>query len=375
MRVLHLTAGNLHGGIETYLVTLARCRGLAPAMEPHFGVCFPGRLRDELAAAGVPVHDLGPVRLSRPWTVLRARRRVRAVLVGFGAAVTHGGWPHAVFGPAVRRAGVRLATAVHGDLGRPGWLDRWAARTRPDVVVANSRFTAAPAARLFRRSPVEVVYPPVPAALTADRDAVRRQVRADLGASPDAVVILQASRPERWKGPAVHLDALARLRDLPGWEAWFAGGAQKAGEAEFLTELVTAAARAGIGHRVRFLGQRADVARLMAAADVYCQPNTGPEPFGLSLVEALAAGLPVVTSAFGGAAEIVDETCGVLTPPGDAAAIAAALAGLIRDAERRRVLGAGGPVRAAALCDSARQMARLAAILAWEPAVRASVEA
>ena len=50
---------------------------------------------------------------------------------------------------------------------------------------------------------------------------------------------------------------------------------------------------------------------LLAAADLFCQPNTAPEPFGLSLVEALQAGLPVVTSGIGGACEIVDASCGV----------------------------------------------------------------
>jgi glycosyltransferase involved in cell wall biosynthesis len=364
-----LSAGNLYGGIETYLATLGRYRHLATDMEPHFGLCFQGRLWEELTAAGVPVCDLGPVRISRPWTVLRARRRLRALLgkTGFAAALTHGCWPHAVFAPVVRRAGVRLANAVHGELSHPTWLDRWAARTRPDVVVANSQFTATPAAKLFARSPVEVVYLPVPAAELPDRGAVRREVRTALGTPPEAVVILQASRLEAWKGQAVHIAALARLKDLPGWEAWFAGGGQKAGEAEFLAELQEAARRAGIADRVRFLGQRSDVARLMAAADVYCQPNTGPEPFGLVFVEALQAGLPVVSSGFGGAVEIVDESCGVLTPPGDPAAVADALAGLIRSPERRRALGAAGPRRAAELCAPERALPRLAECLAAAP--------
>ena len=69
LKVLHLSAGNLYGGIETFLTTLARMRHLAPGMEPEFGLCFRGRLWDELVATGVPVHDFGPVRLSRPWTV------------------------------------------------------------------------------------------------------------------------------------------------------------------------------------------------------------------------------------------------------------------------------------------------------------------
>jgi glycosyltransferase involved in cell wall biosynthesis len=334
-------------------------------MEPHFALCFPGRLRDELTAAGAAVHDLGPVRFSRPWTLLRARRRLRRLLrdVPVAAAVTHSCWPHAAFAPVVRAAGVRLVNAVHDVLTGRNWLDRWAARTPPDLVVTNSRFTAGPAATVFPKSPVEVCYLPVPAPEIPDRDAARRQVRTELGTPADAAVILQASRLERWKGQAVHVEALARLKDLPGWEAWFAGGAQKAGEAEYLDELKGSAARAGIADRVKFLGQRSDVPRLMAAADVYCQPNTGPEPFGVVFVEALYGGLPVVGSASGGTQEIVADSCGVLAPPGDAAAVAAALAGLVRDPLRRRKLGDGGPARAAELCDPARQLGRLAAPL------------
>jgi glycosyltransferase involved in cell wall biosynthesis len=365
MRVLHLYAGNLFGGVETYLVTLARYRHLVPQMEPHFALCFPGRLRDELTAAGVPVHDLGPVRFSRPWTLLRARRRLRQLLgdVTFDAAVTHACWPHAAFAPVVRSAGVRLVNVVHDVLTGRNWGERWAARTPPDVVVTNSRFTAGPAAVLFPRSRVEVSYLPVPAPDVPDRDAARRQVRAELRTPADAVVILQASRLESWKGQGVHVAALARLKDLSGWEAWFAGGAQKAGEAEYLDGLKAAARRAGVADRVRFLGQRTDVPRLMAAASVYCQPNTAPEPFGVAFVEALYAGLPVVGSASGGTAEIVTDSCGVLTAPGDVAAVAEALAGLVRDPVRRGKLAQNAPARAAELCDPARQYARMCGLI------------
>ncbi len=165
------------------------------------------------------------------------------------------------------------------------------------------------------------MYLPVPPP-TVDRTAARTQLRDELDTPTEAVVILQASRLERWKGQAVHLEALARLKNLSGWVAWIAGGPQKAGEGEFLDELKAAAGKTGIADRVRFLGQRSDVQRLMAAADVYCQPNTGPEPFGLVFVEALYSGLPVVTSNSGGAIEIVTNACGVLCPPGDAGAVA-----------------------------------------------------
>jgi len=360
MKVLHLTSGNLFGGIETYLLTLARLRHLCPSMEPYFGLCFPGRLRGELTTTGVPIYDLGPVRVSRPWTVLKARHRLKRILRGtaFDAVITHGTWPHGVFAPAVKHAGVRLLNAVHDYLDRKHWINRWAARTPPDAIVANSNFTAPSARELFPGVNSRVIYLPV-APPDLNQNAARRDIRAELGTAPETVVILQASRLERWKGQSVFLGALGLSKATPGWEAWVAGGSQKAGEGEFLAELKSDAERMGIADRVKFLGQRADVPRLMAAADVYCQPNTGPEPFGIAFVEALYSGLPVVSSNFGGALEIVDDTCGQLCPPGDVAAVAAALLGMIAYAGSRRSLGEAGPVRAAALCDPSRQLAAL----------------
>ena len=112
------------------------------------------------------------------------------------------------------------------------------------------------------------------------------------------------------------------------------------------------------------MGERADVPDLLAAADIHCQPNSAPEPFGLAFVEALYASLPVVSSDAGGVPEIVTPACGILVPPGDAEALRAALASLIADPERRTVLGAAGPARARALCDPQRQLELLEAALA-----------
>ena len=141
--------------------------------------------------------------------------------------------------------------------------------------------------------------------------------------------------------------------------SWQVGGAQRPHELRYLEELKQHAARLGIASRVRFLGERSDVPRLLAAADIHCQPNLRPEPFGITFVEALMAGLPVVTAAFGGAKEIIDESCGILVPPGDARALAASLRRLISDRNLRTRLGAAGPMRAHKLCDSATQMSRL----------------
>ena len=93
------------------------------------------------------------------------------------------------------------------------------------------------------------------------------------------------------------------------------GGAQRGHEARYLEALRAKAAKLGIGPRVNFLGQRGDIARLLAAADIYCQPNTGPEPFGITFIEGLYAGLPVVTTAMGGRSKLSTAPAGYRLSP------------------------------------------------------------
>ena len=352
--MLHLAAGNLFGGVERVLVTLAKLRHLAPDVEPEFGLSFRGRLGDELAATGVAVHDLGAAQFRRPWTVVAARRRLRTLLDTrrYEVVVAHACWPHAVFAPTVRAARVRLVTFAHDALAGRHWLERWAARTPPNRVLANSRDTLGSVPRVFANVPAAVAYLPVEAAAPRDPDDVAK-LRRELETPSGDVVVLHASRLERWKGAAVLVEALGRLADVPGWTLWLAGGVQKPGEAAYLAELRQAARRPGVAGCVRFLSQRDDVPRLMQAADLFCQPNTAPEPFGVALVEALAAGLPVVTTGLGGAAEVVTRACAVLVEPGNPTALADVLRTLIASPSERQRLGAAGPARACELCDPA----------------------
>src|SRR5437870_4389238 len=107
MRVLHVYSGNLYGGVETLLTTLARHRQSCPALDQHFALFFLGRLSAELSITGAPVYHLGEVSVRRPWTVWRARRRLADLLSRsrFEAVVCHSAWAQAVAGPAVRLAG------------------------------------------------------------------------------------------------------------------------------------------------------------------------------------------------------------------------------------------------------------------------------
>jgi glycosyltransferase involved in cell wall biosynthesis len=364
MRVLHISNGKLYGGQETGLLTLARSRHFAPDIEPHFAFCFEGRLSRELASEAVDTHNLGPARLSRPFTILRSRRRLAELLrrISFDVVICHASWTYAVFAPVVRSAGVRLAFWIHDTLQELHWLDRWAKMTPPDLLIANSHFSAGFATNLFKHPAPEVFYSPV-AQASVESPIDRSRLRSDLQTPRDAIVIAQVSRIELCKGHQFHLQALSKLVASPNWICWMIGGAQRPLEQKHLASLKLMATEMGLRDRVRFLDQRSDVSELLAAADIYCQPNIGPESFGISFIEAFQAGLPVVTTALGGAQETVDRSCGILVGVNDAAALASALSTLINDPKLRTRLGAGGRERARQLCDPATQLARLAFLL------------
>jgi len=359
MRILHVYAGNLFGGVETILVTLARCRNLCPEMDPQFALCFEGKAAEALRQTSVPVHVLGQVRVSRPWTMWKARRNLAHLLrqIDFDLVICHSAWPHAIFGPVVRRAGIPLVTWIHDPAGGTHWVERWAARIQPHGVVCNSRFTAHTLKTLFPEVGFDIVYCPVAAAHFPFQD--RTKVRAELSTPEDAVVVIQVSRLERCKGHLLHLEALGKLRNHSRWAAWFVGGAQRPQEVLYLAELNNRAAGLRISDRVRFLGQQSDVPRLLAAADILCQPNIGPDAFGITFIEGLQAGLPVITTAMGGALEILNDSCGILTSPGDSDGLAVTLQRLIQDPQFRDRLGRNGPARAKALSDPGVQLAKL----------------
>jgi glycosyltransferase involved in cell wall biosynthesis len=238
-------------------------------------------------------------------------------------------------------------------------LERWAKQTPPDLAIANSRYTLAAVPKLYPKIRSDVLYSPVPYSSTPERTNIRRTIRANLNTPNDSVVIIQTSRLERWKGQTLLLSALAQLRDVPNWVSWIAGGTQRPHEAQYLQELQAQAQALGIEERIRFLGQRTDIPHLLVAADIYCQPNISPEPFGIAFVEALYAGLPVITTAMGGGLEIVDESCGRLVAPDDANALGQVLRSLIMNSSKRAELSSGGLLRALALCEPARQLTQL----------------
>jgi glycosyltransferase involved in cell wall biosynthesis len=334
MRLLHLANGNLFGGIETFLVTLARLekeRGLARS---SFVLSHEGHLADELRAAESSVQVLPGARLRKPWAIKRVRARVReeALKQGPDMVIAHGPWAYFVFGHALCHEKVPLVFWQHG-LASTDLLHLLAARCPPTAVIANSQVTAQSTPRVFPGTPTYVVRYPV-REMFPNRS--RQQVRKEIGAGDD-VVIIQTSRFEPWKGHALLLKALLHIPQLP-WQLWLAGAQSRPVERKVRAELESLACKGSAEARVKFLGERRDIADLLGAADVFCQPNIGREPYGLGPVEALGAGLPIVVTEPGATALQVSTDWGRLVPV-STTALAKALEELLQSPDLRARMG------------------------------------
>ncbi|MBI2433518.1 MAG: glycosyltransferase [Candidatus Hydrogenedentes bacterium] len=169
-----------------------------------------------------------------------------------------------------------------------------------------------------------------------EQGQARETVRRASGFDAQQVVVGTVSRLFREKGHKYLLDALHLLRDEhPELRALIVGtGDQR-------TALETQARTLGMGDRVIFTGFYDDLPGALRAMDIFCQPSIDHEGFPTAVLEAQAAGLPVIASDIGGTVETIDPgVTGLLVRPANAAALAGALRQLVADPGRRQAMGA-----------------------------------
>ena len=144
IKVLNIYAGNLFGGIEVLLLSLTNKEISLESMIFHFALCFEGKLANELRNIDASKVDiLGNVKISRPWTVIRARQKLKELLERekFDVVICNSFWPQVIFGPVVKAQELPLVLWCHDIPNGKHWLERLAKRVRPDLVIANSFYT------------------------------------------------------------------------------------------------------------------------------------------------------------------------------------------------------------------------------------------
>lgn len=166
----------------------------------------------------------------------------------------------------------------------------------------------------------------------------RAEMRRVLGITGEGPVLGVVAYLREDKGHAILLHAMPEmLRKRPDCSLVVVGDGPQRARLEVL------ARRLQIEAAVRFVGLREDVAVVLCAFDVFCLPSVRNEGVPQSILQASAAGLPVVSTAVGGIPEaVVHGVTGVVVSPGDSGALARVIGGLIADPELRRRLGEAG---------------------------------
>jgi glycosyltransferase involved in cell wall biosynthesis len=169
----------------------------------------------------------------------------------------------------------------------------------------------------------------------------RQQKKKELGISPDSLVVGFVGWLIPIKGVTYLVNAMARIVEQHSKNLLvLVGKGDDKGEEEI--KLKEQVERAGLADKVRFLGWRPDVDEIMGCFDIFVLPSLN-EGMGRVLVEAMAAGLPIVASRVGGIPDLVkDGENGLLVPPADTSALEKAISSLLHDGARRKRMGKAG---------------------------------
>jgi len=336
-----LLAGTLdRGGAEKQLVYMACALRRAGAVVRVYCLTRGTALEHELRQSGVPTIWVG--RWSHPllrlvalaWALRDFRPHVLQSTHFFANLYASAVAP--LYG-AIAIGGVR--TDVHYDLASTGRWGRWLLRVPPSLI-ANSEAGKRNAEQLGAAPGAVYVVPNVIDLAEFDR----LTGAAVVGSAPGRVVIAAVGRhlPEKRLDRFLRALALAR-REAPSVRGIVVGDGPERPNLERLAQELGL-----LSEGVRFLGYRSDVARLLRRDADVLMLTSDQEGFPNVLLEAMAAGLPVITTPAGDAGVVVqDESTGYVVPFDDVQQLAERVVRLARSPERRRELGAAARCRAA----------------------------
>ena len=183
-------------------------------------------------------------------------------------------------------------------------------------------------------------------------------LRADLNLDPNALLIGIVTRITPEKGIHLLIETTAKLKASPSAQLLVVGGPYFPKDAEYMDSLKVQAKKLGVADRVIFTGFLEDTGAILSLLDVVLLASTIPEACPRTIIEAMAAGVPVIATPLGGSKELVTPETGILVPAEDADAFAAAITQLAEDVERRKQMGEACRLRAEQLF-CATQNARL----------------
>jgi len=332
------------GGAERVVAQLAS--GLSRDRYRVSVACLydPGPVADEIRSAGIPVFDLA---MRGKWDVT-VTGRFHRLLRHQRVDVLHSHLIHAnLIAPfSGRLAGVPVViTTRHNVHIGPVWREwlNWCAKNGRDVAIAISEEVRATEVERSGAPPSSVVV--IPNGISVDRFAAPDQaavtkLRRTWGVGADGFVIGTLARFHEQKGHRYLLDAQRIMLDrAPHTKLLLVG------EGVLFESVRERASHLGIADSVILPGVRHEVPEILALLDLFVLPSLW-EGLPISILEAMAAGKPVVATRVGGVPEVVvDGETGLLVPPRDPEALAGAIARLLRDPQLRHRMGQAGQER------------------------------
>jgi len=362
LRVLYVSPQAALGGAERVTLDLIALHDRS-VVEPS--ICF---LRDGplvlhcRETLGVPTHLVTAPSAKRLMARRATVRTLSELIMSSGTDLVHSvmAWGHMFGGRAAGRAGKPAIWYQHTGASWSSRIEVWASLIKSAGIIANSEFTATGQRKVNPRGvPIRVVHPGtrLPDEPYADR---RSRARLALGVGPDEFAVGIAARLQPWKGQDVVIRAAASLLHARRNARLFVIGDALFGfDKDYAQSLPALARELAIADRVTMTGFRPDVLDVLSGLDVAIHASRTPEPFGLGLIEAMAAGTALIAADAGAAREIVTpRENGLLTPPGDHEALATAMLMLCDDAETRTRLARAGEQTVRDQFD-AEQMTRL----------------
>jgi glycosyltransferase involved in cell wall biosynthesis len=357
VRVLYLNHTSRVSGGELSL--LALLKGLPDSVDALVA-CPPGDLVDRVGEANVDVKSITgtdaslsphPVRTPRALAEMaRAAVEVRKLVSHTDAEVLHANSIRAGL-VAVAAGRGRVPVVAHVRDCLPSGPLSAATRTvlaRADALIANSNYTKSALGRAGRRA--RVIYNPVDLS-QFDGPGLRRQEARDrlgLGEGPVLTVIAQITP---WKGQVDAIEAAAELAsEFPDLRLLLVGSAKfdspstRYDNQRYLRQLHQLVAARSLEEAVVFTGERRDIPQVLAATDIVLAPSW-EEPFGRSIVEAMAAAVPVLATDIGGPPEILgpgDDGPGMVLPPKQPKAWAERIRALLRNPDQLSEMGRAG---------------------------------
>jgi len=346
------------GGTERQFANLAGRLDRA-RFEPSFGCMMRwGHFLGEIEARRIPVSEYRvsslwkPAALARQLQLAADMRRGRIEIVH-----SYNFYANVFAVPAARLAGVPVVIASIRDAGvylTPAQrrVQRMVARVADCVLVNAESIRQWLIGDGYRAEKIRIIRNGID--LSRFDGAKSGGLRKELGIHPDAPLVVTVARVNRQKGLEYFIDAAAAVcrrfpeaRFLIVGEGLYGNKGGVARDVAYQSQLERRAVGLGVGDRMIFTGFRADVPELLSEASISVLPSLS-EGLSNTVLESMAAGVPVVATRVGGNPELIEEgSSGLLVPPRDAGALARAMLAILDDRDLARNIGREAKRRAA----------------------------